>query len=124
MGLGWWLCWHSIPRTNGKILGGFVVAGKPVRDARVFIHSADGQFRGAQIVDGMFVVDHVPAGKYRVTFDGQGVPTNLVGCGDVIYYDDAVCLTFCMQQPKPAATVAGSAKPIYFFDSDINIQVR
>ena len=112
LSLGWWRCWHSIPRTNGKLQGFFLMAGKPVQDARVYIHSADGQFRGTHVANGFFLLEHVPVGKYRVTFDGKDVPANRFGV-EVGAKDEMVSMTFDVRPPfsAPAATVAGSAEP-------------
>jgi hypothetical protein len=112
LSLGWWRCWNSIPPTKAMFRGFFLVAGKPVHDARVFIHSADGQFRGTQVVDGMFLLEDVPVGKYRVTFDGNDVPANRFGV-EVGAKDEMVNMTFDVRPPfsAPAATLAGSAEP-------------
>jgi len=53
--LGWWRWWYSLPVTDGRLIQGMVVvAGKPVDSGRVFLHSPDGQFRGAQLANGTF----------------------------------------------------------------------
>jgi hypothetical protein len=114
LSLGWWRCWHSIPRTAGTTFRGFfLVAGKPVKEARVFLHSADGEFRGTNVVNGMFVLEHISAGKYRVTFDGKDVPPSRFGDLEVRPKDEMVSMTYDVRPPftPPAATVAGAAEP-------------
>ncbi|MFT3920990.1 MAG: hypothetical protein QM778_00505 [Myxococcales bacterium] len=114
MGSCWWRCWNSIPRLGGtKLQGFFLVAGKPVSDGRAFLHFADGEFRGTNVVNGMFLLEHIPMGKYRVTFDGEDVPANRFGV-EVGAKDELVNITFDVRTPfsAPTSTVAGSANPI------------
>src|SRR5262245_18562225 len=74
---GWWCWWRSIPvPVEGFIRGTALVSGKPINSGRVFLHSADGQFRGAQVANGSFDLQGVPYGKYRLTFEGDNVPPN------------------------------------------------
>ena len=77
LALGWWTWWRSLPvPENGIIQGMASVAGKPIDSGRVFLYSADGQFRGGQVAKGRFSLQHVPFGQYRLTFEGDNVPTN------------------------------------------------
>lgn len=74
--LGWWRFWYSLPAPDGPIQGIGCVAGKPIVTGRAFLHSADGQFRGAELANGWFCLERVPVGKYRLTFEGDNVPPN------------------------------------------------
>jgi hypothetical protein len=74
--LGWWRWWYSLPVSDGRIQGIVLVAGKPVDSGRVYLHSSDGQFRGGQVAQGFFLLECVPVGKYRLTFEGDSVPPN------------------------------------------------
>jgi hypothetical protein len=76
LSLGWWRFWYSLPGPDGPIQGIGSVAGKPIVNGRAFLHSPDGQFRGAQLVNGRFCLQRVPVGKYRLTFEGDNVPPN------------------------------------------------
>lgn len=90
------------------------MAGKPVKEARVFLHTAEGEFRGTNVVNGMFVLEHISAGKYRVAFDGTDVPPNRFGELEVRPKDEMVSMTYDVRPSftPPAATVAGAAEPI------------
>ena len=75
--LGWWRWWYSHPVPEGGLIQGRVaVAGKPIDTGRIFLHSPDGQFRGGKVAKGMFSMQRLPFGKYRVTFEGDDVPPN------------------------------------------------
>jgi hypothetical protein len=74
--LGWWRFWHSLPEPDGPIQGVGCVAGKPIVSGRAFLHSTEGQFRGAEIANGFFLIERVPIGKYRLIFEGDNVPPN------------------------------------------------
>jgi hypothetical protein len=76
LSLGWWRFWYSLRGPDGPIQGIGCVAGKPIVSGRAFLHSADGQFRGAQVANGFFYLECVPVGKYRLTFEGDDVPPN------------------------------------------------
>jgi hypothetical protein len=77
MALGWLCWWRSIPvPVEGFIRGTVLVSGKPISSGRALLHSADGQFRGTQVVNGSFDLQGVPYGKYLLTFEGDDVPTN------------------------------------------------
>jgi hypothetical protein len=70
--LGWWLLWRSIP-ADARASGSISVAGKPLADGRVCLHSTNGQIIGARAVNGQFQIHNAPVGRFRVTIDGDGV---------------------------------------------------
>jgi hypothetical protein len=109
LSLGWWRCWHSIQRTEGTMRGFFCVSGKPVHEGRILVHFEDGQFRGTNVVDGRFLLEHVPLGEYRVTFEGKDVPKNRF----MIAVDTDNGMTYDVRPSirASAATVAGAAEP-------------
>jgi hypothetical protein len=59
---------------DGKIAGRITIDGKPLVAGRIFFHLDDGQFVGAKVKDGKYVVNRVPAGTRKVTVEGMGVP--------------------------------------------------
>ena len=76
LGLGWWRFWYSLPGPDGPIQAIGCVSGKPIVSGRALLLSANGQFRGAEIANGWFCLENVPAGKYRLTFEGDNIPAN------------------------------------------------
>jgi hypothetical protein len=75
--LGWWCWWHSLPvPAEGFIRGQALVSGKPIVSGRAFLYSGDGQFRGTQIENGLFNLESVPYGKYRLSFEGGNAIRN------------------------------------------------
>ncbi len=59
---------------DGKVSGTVTVDVKPLAAGKVFLHLEGGQFVGAKIKDGKFVIDRVPVGTRKVTLEGTGVP--------------------------------------------------
>src|SRR3712207_4020423 len=59
---------------HGKVKGVVTLMGKPLAKGRILFHLDDDQIVGARIKNGAFVVNRVPAGKWRVSVEGEGVP--------------------------------------------------
>ena len=78
LGVGWWSLRRSIP-IDAKAFGSIYVAGKPVSDGSICLHSADGQIIGARIVKGQYSIPKAPIGQFRVTIDGDGVASRYSG---------------------------------------------
>ena len=78
LALGWWLLWRSIP-IDAKASGSISVAGKPLSDGSVCLHSGDGQIIGARIANGQFRIPKAPIGRFRVTIEGDGVASRYSG---------------------------------------------
>jgi len=78
LALGWWLLWRSMP-IDAKASGSINVAGKPLSDGRMCLHSRDGQIIGARVVKGQYSIHKAPIGKYRVTIEGDGVASRYSG---------------------------------------------
>lgn len=55
----------------GTVEGKVTYQGKPLEDATITLHLADGQFVGAKIKDGVYKVDRVPAGTVKVTVQSK-----------------------------------------------------
>src|SRR5262245_10325814 len=55
----------------GTVEGKVTYQGKPLEDATIAFHLADGQFVGAKIKDGNYKVDRVPAGTVKVTVQSK-----------------------------------------------------
>jgi hypothetical protein len=109
LSLGWWR--SSIPKAGGQVIRGyFLDGGKPVEDARVFVHSPNGQFRGTNVVKGVFFLD-IPFGKYSVTFDGKDVPANRFDL-EVRPEEIIAGIAFDLRFSAPSATADGSAETL------------
>ena len=54
--------------------GTITLDGKPLASGKITLQREDGQFVGSKVKDGKYAVDCLPAGKFTVTFEGQGVP--------------------------------------------------
>jgi hypothetical protein len=56
------------------VKGIVTLEGKPLASGRIFFHLKNDQFVGAKIKNGEYSVEKVPAGTWRITVDGEGVP--------------------------------------------------
>jgi len=54
--------------------GKITLDGKPLANGKITLHREDGLFIGSKVKDGKYAIDYVPAGRFIVTFEGQGVP--------------------------------------------------
>ena len=59
---------------SSTVEGKVTLEGKPLRSGRIFFHLKNDQFVGAKIKNGEYSVERVPAGKWRITVEGEGVP--------------------------------------------------
>ena len=60
---------------DAKLDGKIVVDNKPLPAGKVTFHAATGQFVGCLVQkDGSYTIDRVPAGTYKITIEGKGVP--------------------------------------------------
>jgi hypothetical protein len=59
---------------SSTVKGKVTLEGKPLRSGRIFFHLKNDQFVGAKIKNGEYSVERVPAGKWRITVEGAGVP--------------------------------------------------
>ncbi|HMC10365.1 MAG TPA: hypothetical protein VKH44_03710, partial [Pirellulaceae bacterium] len=110
--LGWWCWWRSLPVTEeGFVRGTVLVSGKPIGSGRAFLHSTDGQFRGTQVAKGLFDLQGVPYGKYRLTFEGDNVPPNRFDV-ELNYKCQALGMTYAIGGPPPALISNRLSKPI------------
>ena len=64
----------SVAAADGEATGQVTVSGKPLAAGKITFHRANGQFLGSQVKDGKYMIDRIPAGTLRVTFEGKGVP--------------------------------------------------
>ena len=109
--LGWWCWWRSIPvAEEGFIRGNVLVAGKPLVRGRVFLHSTDGQFRGTQVANGLFDLQGVPYGKYRLIFEGDNVPPNQFDA-ELGFTCQALGVTFAIGSSTAALTANNTTPP-------------
>src|SRR4051812_19314777 len=60
---------------TATVVGRVVAQGRPIADGRVILHfDAGDQFVGAYVTkDGLYKIDRVPPGQYRITVEGKGV---------------------------------------------------
>ncbi len=77
--LGWWSWSLTIPPADEQVAGTIVVAGTPLATGRVYFHSANGQFVGAQVTNGQYSLKNIPIGVYDITVEGKGVPPKYSG---------------------------------------------
>jgi hypothetical protein len=56
------------------VIGIVKLDGKPLPAGRIFFHTANGQFVGGLLKAGQFKLARIPAGTYKVTFEGKGLP--------------------------------------------------
>jgi hypothetical protein len=66
----------AVPAADDDLasVGGKVVFnGKALSDSVITLHLDDGQFVGGRVKDGMFRVDRVPVGTWKVTIDSKTV---------------------------------------------------
>jgi hypothetical protein len=54
--------------------GTITLDGKPLASGKITLHRENGQFVGSKVTDGKYAIDCVPAGRFTVTFEGEGVP--------------------------------------------------
>src|SRR5262249_26158550 len=59
---------------SSTVKGTVTLDGKPLGSGRIFFHLKNDQFVGAKIKDGRYSVERVPAGTWRITVEGDGVP--------------------------------------------------
>jgi hypothetical protein len=59
---------------SSTVKGIVTLEGKPLASGRIFFHLKNDQFVGARIKDGKYSVERVPAGTWRITVEGEGVP--------------------------------------------------
>jgi len=71
---GWWVQLRSIPQPDKSLTGTITVAGEPLKAGRIYYYGAEGQFRGAFVVDGQYQIENIPVGDYQVTIEGENVP--------------------------------------------------
>lgn len=57
----------------GHAKGIISLDGEPLAAGKITLHRDNGQFVGSKVKDGMFTIDHIPAGKFKVTIEGKGV---------------------------------------------------
>jgi hypothetical protein len=57
-----------------KIAGTVTVDGRPLTDGTITFHLDDDEFVGTKIKDGAYRLTRVPAGGWRITVRGDGVP--------------------------------------------------
>jgi hypothetical protein len=65
----------SLATADGEVTGLVTVGGKPLSAGKITFHRENGQFVGSKVKDGKYTIDHVPAGKVKVTVEGKGVET-------------------------------------------------
>src|SRR5262245_65630992 len=61
-------------KTAGSVEGVVRLDGQPLEKGKVSFHPAKGKAVEATVKDGAYSAKDVPAGKVRVTVEGQGVP--------------------------------------------------
>lgn len=59
---------------DGKMTGKITLKGKPLAEGKITFYLPNGQFVGSKIKDGKYLIDHMPAGTFKVTVEGKGVP--------------------------------------------------
>jgi len=59
---------------SSTVKGTITLEGKPLESGRIFFHLKNDQFVGAKIKNGEYSVERVPAGFWRITVEGDGVP--------------------------------------------------
>jgi hypothetical protein len=59
---------------SSTVKGTVTLEGKPLASGRIFFHLKNDQFVGGKIKNGEYSVERVPAGKWRITVEGEGVP--------------------------------------------------
>lgn len=60
---------------DAKVIGKVALAGKPLTGGRIFFHLRGGEFVGCHLKpDGTFSISRIPAGDYKVTFEGKLIP--------------------------------------------------
>jgi len=59
---------------DAKVMGKVVLKGKALGSGRITFHLDNGQFYGSRVKDGDYALDLVPAGLFKVTIEGQGIP--------------------------------------------------
>ena len=64
----------SVANANGGVNGSITLDGKPLAAGKIAFHRENGQFVGSKVKDGKFAIDRVPAGTFRVTLEGKGIP--------------------------------------------------
>jgi hypothetical protein len=78
MGLGWWLLWRSFP-IDAKVSGSIFIAGRPLADGYIYLHSTDGQIIGARVIKGQYHIHRAPVGVFRATVEGENVHSRYSG---------------------------------------------
>lgn len=58
----------------GGSRGAVTLDGQPLTSGKITLYRDDGQFFGSKIKQGKYAIDCVPAGQFRVTIEGKGVP--------------------------------------------------
>jgi hypothetical protein len=69
----------SVPPVRGedvRVSGKIMVGGTPLPSGRIILYPVEdsGQFVGCKIKKGDYAIDRVPAGDYKVTIEGPGLP--------------------------------------------------
>jgi hypothetical protein len=59
---------------SSTVKGTVTLEGRPLASGRIFFHLKNDQFVGARIKNGKYSVEKVPAGTWRITVEGEGVP--------------------------------------------------
>jgi len=59
---------------SATVNGTVTLKGKPLERGKIIFYLDGDQFVGAKIKDGEYSVERVPAGKWRITVEGEGVP--------------------------------------------------
>lgn len=63
----------ALAEDSASVQGKVTIDGMPLAKGRIFFHVAKGQFIGAQIKDGEYVIDRAFAVRCPVTVEGPGV---------------------------------------------------
>jgi hypothetical protein len=70
--------WFPVPcasAADNEVTGKITLNDKPLQEGKVTFHLPNDQFIGAKIKpDGTYLIDRVPAGTFKVTIEGKGVP--------------------------------------------------
>ena len=64
-----WADDEELASVGGKV----IYNGRPLADGTITFHLQDGQFVGARIKEGRFLVERVPAGAAKVTIESKKV---------------------------------------------------
>ena len=72
----WFFVSSPARAADNEVTGKITLNDKPLQEGKVTFYLPNDQFIGAKIKpDGTYRIDRVPAGTFKVTIEGKGVPS-------------------------------------------------